>query len=161
VPGVLFLPDLFYDHRIWAGLPSSLGADCDAVCYDEHEPMPCGNLTAGAFLDAVRRLVPDPGGSVVAAAGQAAGLAVQAALCGAWPVGGPHRRSGGDRRRTTHRTGDGNLARCLCRTAHGIRCRAWLSGDSRARSPSAGRSDGRRSRSAAPAGRAALGGPAG
>jgi hypothetical protein len=38
--GVLFLPDLFYDHRIWAGLPASLGAGCDAVYYDEHEPMP-------------------------------------------------------------------------------------------------------------------------
>jgi hypothetical protein len=46
VPSVLFLPDLFYDHRIWADLPASLGADGDAVCYDVHEPMPWGNLTA-------------------------------------------------------------------------------------------------------------------
>ena len=34
MPGVLFLPALFYDHRIWADLPASLGADCDAVYYD-------------------------------------------------------------------------------------------------------------------------------
>jgi hypothetical protein len=31
VRGVLFLPDLFYDHRIWADLPASLGANCDVV----------------------------------------------------------------------------------------------------------------------------------
>lgn len=82
VPGVLFLPDLFYDHRIWADLPASLGADCDAVCYDVHEPMPWAEPDSRAFLGAVRRLVPDPGRTAVAAAGQAAGLAVQAARCG-------------------------------------------------------------------------------
>jgi len=38
--GVLFLPDLFYGHRIRGGLPASLDAGCDTVCYDEHEPMP-------------------------------------------------------------------------------------------------------------------------
>lgn len=80
--GVLFLPDLFYDHRIWAGLPASLGAGCDPVCYDEHAPVPWEEPDGRAFLDAVRRLVPDPGRSVIAAAGLAAGLAVQAALCG-------------------------------------------------------------------------------
>ena len=37
MPGVLFLPDLFYDYRIWADLPDRLGADCGAVCYDVHE----------------------------------------------------------------------------------------------------------------------------
>ena len=58
------------------------GADCDAVCYDVHEPMPWGEPDSRAFLDAVRRLIPDPGRSVVAAAGQAAGLAVQAARFG-------------------------------------------------------------------------------
>jgi hypothetical protein len=47
VPGVLFLPDLFHDHRIWADLPASLGGDGDAVCYDVHEPMPWGDQTAG------------------------------------------------------------------------------------------------------------------
>jgi hypothetical protein len=82
VPGVLFLPDLFYDHRIWADLPARLGADCDAVCYDMHESMPWGEPDSRAFLDAVRRLVPYPGRTAVAAAGQAAGLAVQAARFG-------------------------------------------------------------------------------
>ena len=82
MPNVLFLPDLFYDHRIWADLPAGLGADGDVVCYDLHEPMPWGQPDSGAFLGAVRRLVPDPGRSVVAAAGLAAGLAVQAARCG-------------------------------------------------------------------------------
>jgi hypothetical protein len=82
VPGVLFLPDQFYDHRIWADLPASLGADCDAVCYDVHAPMPWEEPDSRAFLGAVRRLVPDPARTAVAAAGQAAGLAVQAARCG-------------------------------------------------------------------------------
>jgi hypothetical protein len=82
VPGVLFLPDLFYDHRIWADLPASVGAGGAAVCYDVHEPVPWGEPDSRVFLDAVRRLVPDPGRGVVAAAGQAAGLAVQAALFG-------------------------------------------------------------------------------
>jgi hypothetical protein len=82
VPGVLFLPDQFYDYRIWADLPASLGADCDAVCYDVHAPMPWEEPDSRAFLGAVRRLVPDPARTAVAAAGQAAGLAVQAARCG-------------------------------------------------------------------------------
>ena len=33
MPGVVFLPDLFYGHRMWADLPTSLGGDGDAVCY--------------------------------------------------------------------------------------------------------------------------------
>jgi hypothetical protein len=82
VPGVLFLPDLFYDHRIWADLPASLGADCDAVCFDVHEPMPWEEPDSRAFLGAVRRLVPDSARTAVAAAGQAAGLAVQAVRSG-------------------------------------------------------------------------------
>jgi hypothetical protein len=82
MPGVLFLPDLAYDHRIWAELPDSLGPDCDAVCFDAHEPMPWEEPDGRAFLAAVRRLVPDPGRTVVAAAGFAAGLAVQAAWSG-------------------------------------------------------------------------------
>jgi hypothetical protein len=40
VPGVLFLPDLLYDQRIWTDLPASLGGDGNAVCYDVHELMP-------------------------------------------------------------------------------------------------------------------------
>ena len=79
MPGVLFLPDQFYDYRIWADLPASLGADCDAVCYDVHASMPWEEPDSRAFLGAVRRLVPDPARTAVAAAGQAAGLAVQAA----------------------------------------------------------------------------------
>jgi hypothetical protein len=82
VPGVLFLPDLFYDHRMWVDLPASLGADRDAVCYDVHEPMPWEEPDSRAFMGAVRRLVPDPARTAVAAAGQAAGLAVHAARFG-------------------------------------------------------------------------------
>ena len=67
MPSVLFLPGLFYDHRIWADLPAGPGAGGDAVCFDLHEPMPWREPGTGAFLGAVRRLVSDPGRGVVAA----------------------------------------------------------------------------------------------
>jgi hypothetical protein len=55
VPGVLFLPDLFYDHRIWADLPpvSALtGMRCATTCTS---PCPGGNLTAWpSLVQAVR-----------------------------------------------------------------------------------------------------------
>lgn len=82
MPSVLFLPDLGYDHRIWADIPSSLAGACDVVSYDAHEPLPWAEPGGRAFLDAVRCLVPDPGHAIVAAAGLAAGFAVHAALSG-------------------------------------------------------------------------------
>jgi hypothetical protein len=82
MPSVLFLPDCYYDRRIWADIPSSLGGAYGVVSYDAHESMPRDETDSEAFLAALRRLVPDPGRSVVAAAGQAAGFAVQAALSG-------------------------------------------------------------------------------
>jgi hypothetical protein len=82
MPGVLFLSDLFYDYRIWADLPASVDEGCDVMCYDGRDTMPGEELGGGEFLPAVRLMVADPGRSVVAAAGLAAGLAVQAARCG-------------------------------------------------------------------------------
>jgi hypothetical protein len=80
LPSVLFLPDLHYDHRIWADIPASLDERCDIVHYDTHEPM---RWTAPeTFLTAVRRLVPDDASTVAVAAGYAAGFAIQAALSG-------------------------------------------------------------------------------
>jgi hypothetical protein len=82
MPSVLFLPDLGYDHRIWADIPSSLAGACDVVSFDAHVPMPWAEPDSRAFLDAVCRLVPDPPHSIVVAAGLAAGFAVHAALSG-------------------------------------------------------------------------------
>src|SRR5579872_2329534 len=79
MPSALFLPDLYYDRRIWDDILSGLYDACDVVCFDAHEPM---RLAGQAFLDAVRRLEPDPRGTVVVAAGLAAGFAVRAALSG-------------------------------------------------------------------------------
>jgi hypothetical protein len=76
----LFLPDQYYDHRIWADLPASLGDQ--VVLYDQYEPMPWAEAANPAFPDAVRRLAPDHSFDVVAGAGEAARLAFRAALLG-------------------------------------------------------------------------------
>lgn len=82
MPSVLFLPDLYYDRRIWGDIPSSLGDAFDVVSFDAHESMPRTEAGIPAFLDAIRHLAPDPWRTIVVAAGLAAGPAVRAALSG-------------------------------------------------------------------------------
>ena len=45
MPGVLFLPDLFYDHRIWADLPASLA---DRIPPEAAADVPLEDLLAAA-----------------------------------------------------------------------------------------------------------------
>jgi hypothetical protein len=80
LPTALFLPDLHYDHRIWANIPSDLGQHCDIVHYDTHEPVPWA--TPETFVPSLRRLITDGGPTLIVAAGYAAGFAVHAAASG-------------------------------------------------------------------------------
>jgi hypothetical protein len=80
LPTVLFLPDVHYDHRIWADIPSSLSEHYDVLHYDTHEPVPWA--APETFVPALRRLIPEDGRTLIVAAGYAAGFAVHAALSG-------------------------------------------------------------------------------
>ena len=80
MPAVIFLPDTYYDYRIWADIPSGLGEHYDIVHYDRCEPVPWASPET--FIPALRRLIPDDRRTVVVAAGYAAGFAVRAALSG-------------------------------------------------------------------------------
>jgi hypothetical protein len=80
VPAVVFLPDIFYDYRVWADVPGCIGGNCDIVHYDRRARTPWA--APAAFLPAFRRLVRGRETVLVVAAGSAAGFAVHAAIGG-------------------------------------------------------------------------------
>jgi hypothetical protein len=73
LPSVLFIPDRFYDSRLWSDIPDRLHGRAQAIHFDQHDlPWTSGN---GEFLEAARRLAPDGGFHIAAAHGQAARFA--------------------------------------------------------------------------------------
>jgi hypothetical protein len=80
LPSVLFIPDRFYDYRLWSDIPDRLQGRAQAIHLDQHDlPWTSGN---GEFLQASRRLAPDGGFHIVAAHGQAARFAFALAEAG-------------------------------------------------------------------------------
>jgi hypothetical protein len=80
LPSVLFIPDRFYDYRLWSDIPDRLQGRAQAIHFDQHNlPWASGN---GEFLEASRQLAPDCGFHIVAAHGQAARFAFALAEAG-------------------------------------------------------------------------------
>ncbi len=70
LPGVLFIPDRFYDYRLWSDIPDRLQGRARAIHFDQHDlPWTSGN---GEFLEAAPRLASDGSFHIVATYGQAA-----------------------------------------------------------------------------------------
>jgi hypothetical protein len=73
LPNVLFIPDRFYDYRLWSDIPDRLQGRVRAIYFDQHDlPWKSGN---GEFLKAAQRLAPDGGFHIVTANGHAARFA--------------------------------------------------------------------------------------
>lgn len=81
VTSVLFIPDRFKDYRMWHDIPDRLQGHAEVIHLDQHEPVPW-TADSTQFVAAVRRLASGGSFSIVAAAGQAAGLAVALAEAG-------------------------------------------------------------------------------
>jgi hypothetical protein len=73
LPSVLFIPDRFYDSRLWSDIPDRLQGRAQAIHVDQHDlPWTSGN---GELLETARRLAPDGSFHIAAAHGQAARFA--------------------------------------------------------------------------------------
>jgi hypothetical protein len=80
LPAVLFIPDRFYDYRLWSDIPDRLQGRAQVIHLDQHQlPWRSGN---GEFLESARRLAPDGGFHIAAADGQAARFAFALAEVG-------------------------------------------------------------------------------
>jgi hypothetical protein len=80
LPTVLFIPDRFYDSRLWSDIPDRLQGRAQSVHFDQHDlPWTSGN---GEFLEAARRLASGGGFHIAAAQGQAARFAFALAEAG-------------------------------------------------------------------------------
>jgi hypothetical protein len=80
LPSVLFIPDRFYDSRLWSDIPDRLQGRAQAIHFDQHDlPWTSGN---GEFLEAARRLAADGCFRIAAAHGQAARFAFALAEAG-------------------------------------------------------------------------------
>jgi hypothetical protein len=80
-PSVLLIPDRFMDYRLWSDIPDRLSGRAEVVHFDQHGQVPW-TAANGEFLAAARRLAPDGGFHVVAAAGRAARFAFALAEAG-------------------------------------------------------------------------------
>jgi hypothetical protein len=80
VPSVLFIPDRYFDYRLWSDIPGRLEGRAQAIHFDQHDlPWMPGN---GEFLEAARRLAPDGSFTIVAGLGQTARFAFALAEAG-------------------------------------------------------------------------------
>lgn len=81
LPSILFIPERFNDYRMWYDIPDRLRGRAEVVHFDQHEQVPW-TADSAEFVDATRRLAPDGGFDIVAAAGGAARFAFALAEAG-------------------------------------------------------------------------------
>lgn len=81
LPCIMFIPDRFTDYRMWSDIPDRIQGRAEIIHFDQGEQIPW-MADSSECIDAARRLAPDGGFDIVAAAGQAARFAFAIAEAG-------------------------------------------------------------------------------